>query len=125
MRLKVFLPTRILLNQEVTKIVAEAENGSFCLLPKHIDFVAALVPGIVSFDSDEGEEYLAVDEGVLVKRSSEVRVSTRRAVRSRDLGKMKQIVKQEFMILDEKEKKTRSVLAKLEADFARSLFQKM
>ncbi len=125
MRLKVFLPTRILLNQEVTKIVAEAENGSFCLLPKHIDFVAALVPGIVSFDSDEGEEYLAVDEGVLVKRSSEVRVSTRRAVRSRDLGKMKQIVKQEFMILDEKEKKTRSVLAKLEADFARSLFEKM
>lgn len=125
MRLKVFLPTRILLNQEVTKIVAEAENGSFCLLPKHIDFVAALVPGIVSFDSDEGEEYLAVDEGVLVKRSSEVRVSTRRAVHSRDLGKMKQIVKQEFMILDEKEKKTRSVLAKLEADFARSLFEKM
>lgn len=125
MRLMVFLPTRILLNQEVTKIVAEAENGSFCLLPKHIDFVAALVPGIVSFDSDEGEEYLAVDEGVLVKRSSEVRVSTRRAVRSRDLGKMKQIVKQEFMILDEKEKKTRSVLAKLEADFARSLFEKM
>lgn len=125
MRLMVFLPTRILLNQEVTKIVAEAENGSFCLLPKHIDFVAALVPGIVSFDSDEGEEYLAVDEGVLVKRSSEVRVSTRRAVRSRDLGKMKQIVKQEFMILDEKEKKTRSVLAKLEADFARRLFEKM
>ena len=125
MRLMVFLPTRILLNQEVTKIVAEAENGSFCLLPKHIDFVAALVPGIVSFDSDEGEEYLAVDEGVLVKRSSEVRVSTRRAVRSRDLGKMKQIVKQKFMILDEKEKKTRSVLAKLEADFARSLFEKM
>jgi F-type H+-transporting ATPase subunit epsilon len=124
MRLKVFLPTRILLNQEVTKIVAEAENGSFCLLPKHIDFVAALVPGIVSFDSDEGEEYLAVDEGVLVKRSSEVRVSTRRAVCSRDLGKMKQIVKQEFMILDEKEKKVRSVLAKLEADFARSLFEK-
>ena len=29
MRLKVFLPMRILLDQEVTKIVAEAENGSF------------------------------------------------------------------------------------------------
>ena len=27
-----FPPMRILLDQEVTKIVAEAENGSFCLL---------------------------------------------------------------------------------------------
>ena len=125
MRLKVFLPTRIFLNQEVTKIIAEAETGSFCLLPKHIDFVAALVPGIISFDHEEGEEYLAVDKGVLVKRSSEVRISTRRAMLSRDLGKMKQIVKHEFMILDEREKKARSVLAKLEADFARSLFEKL
>lgn len=125
MRLMVFLPTRIFLNQEVTKIIAEAENGSFCLLPRHIDFVAALAPGIISFDYGEGEEYLAMDKGILVKRSSEVRISTRRAMRSRDLGKMKQIVKQEFMILDEREKKARSVLAKLEADFARGLFEKL
>ncbi len=125
MRLKVFLPTRIFLNQEVTKIIAEAETGSFCLLPKHIDFVAALVPGIISFDHEEGEEYLAVDKGVLVKRSSEVRISTRRAMRSRDLGTIKQIVKHEFKILDEREKKARSVLAKLEADFARRLFEKL
>jgi F-type H+-transporting ATPase subunit epsilon len=125
MRLKVFLPMRIFLDQEVTKVTAEAANGSFCLLPKHIDFVAALVPGIISFESEKGEEYLAVDEGVLVKRASEARVSTRRAVRSKDLGEMLQIVKQEFRTLDEREKKTRSVLAKLEADFAKSLFEKM
>lgn len=124
MRLKVFLPARVFLDQEVTKVVAEAENGSFCLLPRHIDFVAALVPGIMSFESEEVEEYLAVDEGVLVKHASEVRVSTRRAVRSKNLGEMKKIVKQEFRALDEREKKTRSVLAKLEADFAKILFEK-
>ena len=82
MKLKVFLPTRILIDQETTKIVAEAENGSFCLLPRHIDFVAALSRGIVSFESETGEEFLAVDEGILVKRASEVRISTRRAVYS-------------------------------------------
>jgi len=125
MRLKVVLPMRIFLDQEVTKVVAEAANGSFCLLPKHIDFVAALVAGIISFESEKGEEYLAVDEGVLVKRASEVRVSTRRAVRSKDLGELKQIVKQEFRTLDERERKTRSILAKLEADFAKSLFEKV
>ncbi|MBN1235087.1 MAG: F0F1 ATP synthase subunit epsilon [Methanotrichaceae archaeon] len=125
MRLKVVLPMRIFLDQEVTKVIAEAANGSFCLLPKHIDFVAALVAGIISFESEKGEEYLAVDEGVLVKCASEVRVSTRRAVRSKDLGELKKIVKQEFRTLDERERKTRSILAKLEADFAKSFFEKM
>ena len=125
MRLKVVLPMRIFLDQEVTKVIAEAANGSFCLLPKHIDFVAALVPGIITFESEKGEEYLATDEGVLVKRASEVKVSTRRAVRSKNLGEMKKIVTQEFRTLDEREKKTRSILIKLGADFAKSLFEKM
>jgi F-type H+-transporting ATPase subunit epsilon len=125
MRLKVILPMRIFLDQEVTKVIAESTNGSFCLLPKHIDFVAALVPGIISFESEKEEEYLAVDEGILVKRASEVRVSTRRAVRSRDLGELKSIVEQEFRTLDEKEKKTRTILAKLEADFAKNIFGKI
>ncbi len=125
MRLKVLLPMRIFLDQEVTKVIAEAENGSFCLLPKHIDFVSVLVPGIISFESEGGVEYLAADEGVLVKRACEVRVSTRRAVRSRDLGELKSIVEREFRTLDEKEKKTRSILAKLEADFAKSFFGKI
>jgi F-type H+-transporting ATPase subunit epsilon len=40
----------------VTKIIAEAEHGVFCLLPQHIDFVAALVPAILSFEAETGEE---------------------------------------------------------------------
>jgi len=110
---------KVLIDKEVTKVVAEAENGSFGILPKHIDFVAALVPGILSFDSADGEEFLAIDEGVLVKCASDVRVSTRNAVQSKDLGKLKQTVEQDFRNLDERERKTRSILAKLEIDFAK------
>jgi F-type H+-transporting ATPase subunit epsilon len=125
MRLKVLLPRKVLIDQEVTKVIAEAENGSFCLLPKHIDFVTALVPGILSFVAAKEEEFLAVDEGILVKCAGEVMVSTRKAVRSKDLGTLKRTVKREFRVLDERERKTRTILAKLEADFARSLFEKM
>jgi len=124
MRLRVFLPMKILLDQEVSKVVAEAEDGSFCILPKHIDFVAALVPGILSFQRAEGEEFLAIDEGVLVKCASDLRISTRRAVLSKDLEMLRQTVEKEFRTLDERERKTRSILAKLEADFARR-FMKM
>jgi F-type H+-transporting ATPase subunit epsilon len=127
MRLKVVLPNRVLIDREVTKVIAEADDGSFCLLPKHIDFVAALVPGILSFESadEEKEEFLAVDEGVLVKCASSVTVSTRRAIRSKDLGMLKRAVKREFKALDERERKTRTILSKLEADLARSIFEKI
>ena len=123
MRLKVSLPTRVLIDQDVTKVIAEAENGSFCILPRHIDFVAALVPGILSFKSDREEEFLAVNEGILVKRDNEVMVSTRKAVRGKNLGTLKQTVEEEFRTLDEQEKKTRSILTRLELDFARRIFQ--
>lgn len=124
MRLKVLLPTEILVDQEVTKVIAEAENGSFCLLPRHIDFVAALPPGILIFESAEGhEEFIAVDEGTLVKVGREVLVSTRNAVRSSELGTLKQIVEQEFRVLDDREKMARSASAKLEADLVRRFIE--
>ena len=117
MKLKVVLPTGTLIDQEVTKITAEAENGSFCLLPHHIDFVAALVPGLLSFENERGEEeFLAIDEGVLVKCGVEVMVSSRNAVRGAVLGELKRAVEQQFRVLDERENQARSVLAKLEAD---------
>jgi F-type H+-transporting ATPase subunit epsilon len=119
MNLKVFLPTEVLIDQEVTKVTAEAQDGSFGLLPRHIDFVAALVPGILSFESGGAEEFLAVDEGILVKCASDVMVSTRRAVHSKNLGEVRQVVENEFRNLSERERKTRSILAKLEADFAK------
>lgn len=120
MKLKVLLPTEVLIDLEVSKVCAEAENGSFCLLRRHIDFVAALVPGLLSIETESGQEtFLAVDEGILVKCGPEVLVSTRHAVQGPDLGDLKKTVEQEFRVLDEREKQTRSVLARLEASFVR------
>lgn len=124
MKLKVLLPTKILLEEDVTKITAEAENGSFCLLPRHIDFVTALVPGILIFVSIAGEEkFLAVDEGILVKSGTEVMVSTRHAVQSSDLGLLQQTVEKQFRVLNEREKVTRSALAKLEVNIVRQFLE--
>lgn len=120
MKLKILLPTEILLDEEVIKVYAEAENGSFCLLPRHIDFATALVPGLLSFITGSGQEtFLAVDEGILVKCGQEVLVSTNHAVRGTDLGDLKQTVEEKFRMLDEREKQTRYATAKLEANFVR------
>ena len=124
MRLKVLLPSEVLLDAAVTKVIAEAENGAFCLLPRHIDFVAALVPGLLSFETEDGrEEFLAVDEGILVKCAAQVLVSTRQAVRGPDLGTLRQTIDEQFRTVDEQERKARAAAARLEADLVRRFLE--
>ena len=124
MKLKVLLPAEVLLEEDVTKVIAEAHNGFFCLLPRHVDFVAALVPGILSYETGSGHEvFLAVDEGILIKCGQEVLVSTRNAVRGPDLGQLKHTVVEKFEALDEREKSARSAMAKIEAGFVRRFLE--
>ncbi|MGD2082021.1 MAG: F0F1 ATP synthase subunit epsilon [Chromatiales bacterium] len=116
LHLKVLLPTRVLVDAAAAKVVAEAENGSFCLLPRHIDFATALVPGILAFTAPEGRErYLAVDIGTLVKCGDEVLVSAMDAVEGTELAALRETVEERFMQLDEHDRLTRSALARLEA----------
>ncbi len=120
MKLKLLIPTQILIDREVTKVIVEAENGHFCLLPHHVDFVAALVPGILSYTiATEEEIFVAVDEGILVKCDREVLVSTLNAIEGDSLETLKQTVVEQFQILDEREKLTRSALAQFEASMMR------
>ena len=124
MRLKVLLPSEILIDEQASKVCAEAENGSFCMLPRHIDFVAALVPGLFSFvNSDGREEFLAVDDGILVKCGSEVMVSSRNAVVGPDLGELRHTIEKHFREFDEHEKSARDAFARLEADLVRRFIE--
>ncbi|MFO7568335.1 MAG: F0F1 ATP synthase subunit epsilon [Smithellaceae bacterium] len=120
MLLKILLPAEVLIVQDVKKIVAEGESGSFCLMPNHIDFVSTLAPGLFTFEPAVGApELYAMDVGTLVKKGAEVLVSTRNAVRAPDLGQVKQVVVQQYDRLDEREKMVRSASAKLEASLIR------
>ncbi len=124
MYLKVLLPTEILVDEPVTKVIAEAENGSFCLLPRHIDFVAALVPGILCFCTADGKEHFAaIDEGTLVKCGEQVLVSTFSAVRGTDLAQLRATVAERFLELDEHERVARTALARLEAGTIRRFIE--
>jgi len=121
MNLKVLLPFQIFADKTgVSRIVAETHEGSFGLLPHRLDCVAALAPGILTYETEsEGEVFVAVDEGVLVKTGLDVLVSVRRALGGTDLGQLRDSVKQEFLTLDEHEQSVRNVMAKLETGFLR------
>ena len=121
MHLKVLLPFQVFAEQtSVTRIVAETREGSFGLLPHRRDCVAALVPGILIYQTESGGEVLvAVDEGVLVKTGADVLVSVRRAIGGTDLGQLHAAVEKEFLTLDENEQSVRTAVAKLETGFLR------
>ena len=121
MHLKVLLPFQVFAeNTGVSRIVAETREGSFGLLPRRLDCVAALVPGILAYQTESGPEVLvAVDEGVLVKTGQDVLVSVRRAIGGTDLGQLHAAVEMEFLTLDEDEQSVRIAVAKLETGFLR------
>lgn len=123
MNLKVLLPFQVFAEKTaVSRIVAETRGGAFGLLPHRLDCVMALIPGILIYETRaEGEIYLAVDDGVLVKAGPDVQVSVRRALAGTDLEHLRDAVEQEFTALDEREKNVRSVMARLEAGFLHRL----
>jgi F-type H+-transporting ATPase subunit epsilon len=123
MTLKVLLPFEVFAARTgVSRIVVETSEGSFGLLPHRLDCTLALTPGIFTYETEtEGEVYLAIDDGVLVKIGPDVLVSVRRAFSGTNLEELRNSVEQEFAALDAREQNVRSVTAKLEAGFLHRL----
>jgi len=125
MRLELITPAEVILDIKVRRIVAEAPDGAFGMLPRHADFVTLLVPGILTYETEDGREgYVGIDSGTLVKCGRVVLVSVLGAVLSDRLEELAQRVAQDFKAQDEEERQARSALARLEAGMVRH-FQKL
>lgn len=126
MNLKILLPYGVLVEKkDVLRIVVETTSGSFGFLPNRLDCAAALVPGILTYETEtEGVVYIAIDEGIVVKAGEEVFVSVRNAIEGKELGKLREAVEHDFVNLKERERNVRSALAKLESGFIRD-FQEL
>ena len=124
MQLKVMTPTGVVLECTAAKVVAEAQNGSFCLLPRHVDFVAALVAGLLAFVDDAGEErFLALDHGVLVKVGRDVLVAAMGAIKDQSVGDLRRAVEDRFELESESEKRAHTALAKIEAGMVQRMLE--
>jgi len=125
MRLTVNLPTEVVVEVRAVHIAAEGPEGHFTLLPRHIDFVSLIVPGVFTYrtTADGEDRYLGVDEGMLVKCGRHVRVALRDAVAGDNLGELRDEVERRFVVIDEEVRQARSALARLEAGAVRRLIE--
>ncbi len=124
MRLRILTPAHVVVDEPVSRVRIESINGSYSLLPRHIDFITALVPGIVVFQREgEGEKFAGIDQGILVKEQENVRLAVRRGVVSSRLGEIRSTVDEQYRELSKREKKAQASWARLESDFVRSIIQ--
>ncbi len=120
MQITLRLPTRTLFEGTAKRLFAVAENGAFGMLPRHIDFVTALVPSVLILTAPDGTElFFGIDEGVLVKKGHQVNIAIRRGVQGEDLNTLTDTVQAAFVEVDEEERVARSALSRLEAGIVR------
>ena len=123
MNVQLCTPTLLVLQKPIDKIVAQGAHGSFCVLPRHTDYLAVLVPGILML-TDQGQEQLfACDHGLLVKQQQQVWISVDRAIEGTDLASLKDDVRQRFESHSESEKTCQAAVANLEATFLRKFLE--
>lgn len=125
MTLKIAIPTQMILEKTgVTRIVIVTTDGCWGILPRRLDFTACLVPGIFLFETEaDGERCAAIDEGIITKTGADVYVAVRNAVVAKELGTLKKIVHDTFMVQSEQDKKIRTMLTKLESDFMKHVLE--
>ncbi len=124
MRLRILAPVSVVVDEEVYKVMGEAPNGSFALLPRHVDFVTTLSPGILLYQKPNGEEIpVAISGATLVKCGHEVRVSARNAVVGSDLSRLRKTMEQELEAEAEHDASMKSTSAQLEIELARRFME--
>lgn len=120
LHLKILLPTQVLFSAPVAKVTVETESGFLTLLPRHIDFVTALVPGILYHYSPDGEPgFIALDEAILVKSGAQIAISTRHGIPGDRLEALQKSVVEEFQHRDDQETQARIAATNLEAHLIR------
>ena len=93
MKLSIMTPTQVVLEEEVAHVTAEDVTGSLGIRAGHAPLVTVLVPGVVTARNGGGsEQYVAVNGGVMQVDGDTVRIVSRQAVTSGDLGHLESTV---------------------------------
>lgn len=119
MQLKILLPFKVFAEkQDVKRIVAKTTQGFMGFLPRRLDCALALTPGILTWETEhDGDIFVAIDEGILVKTKQDVLISVRNAIAGTDLKTLHETVLQNFVKESEEERDMRIALSKLESGF--------
>ena len=105
----------------VRKILVETSQGLLGILPRHMDCLVPIYPGILTVEGEQ-MEHLAVDRGILVKRGRQVVLSARELVAG-ELATLTARVQSQREQRLRNEAASRSTQTQLESGFVRRLLE--
>lgn len=105
----------------VRKILVETSLGLLGILPRHMDCLVPIYPGILTVEGDQ-MEHLAVDRGILVKRGRQVVLSARELVAG-ELATLTARVQSQREQRLRNEAASRSTQTQLESGFVRRFLE--
>jgi F-type H+-transporting ATPase subunit epsilon len=125
MHLRIRVPSEIFWDvEDVSRLVAETENGCFGIWPHRLDCVAVLVPSVLVFQLDNlQEQFIAVDEGVLIKIGPDVKISVRNAAGGGSLDMLRASLAHEDGWRKKSENASRKYLNQLEGQFFKRFWE--
>ena len=83
---KLVTPTGVLFDQPVREVIAVNPLGEFGVLPEHVNYITALVPGILTvFLADSGQHFYLISGGLAEVRDGQLTVLARSAERVEDV----------------------------------------
>jgi len=125
MQLTINSPTRIVASvKKVLRIVAEKQDGLFGIWPQRLDCVAALVVGVLVYETAElGERFWALNGGVLVKTGAHVRISVRGARGGGTLEELRTILSTETSARPNGETSAEISMRMMEANFFKRFWE--
>ena len=125
LRLRLRLPTGLVVDQPVQSIVAEDLDGWFGIRAGRLDLVAVLPPGLLTFRDAEGESFVASSGGLLDLRDSECRVLVSEAVVSRHLEEIAADLERREADRSKRRDRRRDALEELAGEALRRLLEEV
>lgn len=113
--LKVITPSTGVINTQAKSVTAKGLEGFFEVEPRHIDYIAAIVPSVMKYvDVDGKTHYLAVNQGTFTKVGFDVTISVMGATEGNSIDELQKAVIESHVSFEEDEREARTAITKLE-----------
>jgi len=122
LNLEIIAPHRLIVDCRVVALQAADASGRFGIWPGHEDFLTVLIPCVLHYRAEDGQEsFAAVDGGVLLLENGRISVATRDAVVA---ARLDEVADRAAAMLDarkHKEQAARTGFGELESSLLREL----
>lgn len=90
LNLRIYTPEKLFLEKEILKITLNGKEGSFSILPKHVDYISSFDDCIMRYtETSNKASFLATNQGIITKIGRNIEISTFHVIIGNSLMELK------------------------------------